>query len=273
MLSCRAIQIYTAITDESWDTARVSGRPVFARIGISVSVLTIVVAVVGFVVTLILNAFVLDKFDAYGEVPIPGSGSVQLPAGDVTINFHTEVMGGTGGGGLPVPQLTMDIDSPAGAPDPKVTESSGSTTTVNNDAHVRVWVMQVAVAGTYTIKAGGDVNGYIHPQLAFGHQNSYGWLVWVFVALFVVGLFGVFGTAWLSARKRSSAQQAAPFQSFPPYEPAVTDVAPQQPFSPGEHGDQGVRLEQLKTLAALHDSGALTDAEFKAEKRRILEGH
>jgi hypothetical protein len=124
MLSCRAIQIYTAITDESWDTARVSGRPVFARIGISVSVLTIVVAVVGFVVTLILNAFVLDKFDAYGEVPIPGSGSVQLPAGDVTINFHTEVMGGTGGGGLPVPQLTMDIDSPAGAPDPKVTESS-----------------------------------------------------------------------------------------------------------------------------------------------------
>ena len=34
--------------------------------------------------------------------------------------------------------------------------------------------------------------------------------------------------------------------------------------------DQGVRLEQLKTLAALRDSGALSDAEFEAEKRRIL---
>jgi hypothetical protein len=31
-------------------------------------------------------------------------------------------------------------------------------------------------------------------------------------------------------------------------------------------------LEQLKTAAALHDSGALTDAEFEAEKRRILDG-
>jgi hypothetical protein len=272
MLSCRAIHISAAVSDESWDTARVSGRPTFARIGVSVSVLTIVVAVVGFVVTLMLNAFVLDKFDAYGEVPIPGSGSVQLPAGEVTINFHTEVMGGTGGGGLPVPQLTLDIDPPAGAPDPKVTESSGSTTTVNNDAHVQVWVMQVAVAGTYTIKAGGDVNGYIQPQLAFGHKNSYGWLVWVFVALFVIGLFGLLGTTWLSARRRSSAQQAAPFQSFPSYPPAAPKVAPHQPFSPVEPGDQGVRLEQLKTLAALHDSGALTDAEFTAEKRRILEG-
>ena len=45
----------------------------------------IVVAVVGFVATLILNAFVLDKYDAYGEVPIPGSGSLQLPAGEVTV--------------------------------------------------------------------------------------------------------------------------------------------------------------------------------------------
>ncbi|WP_322790548.1 SHOCT domain-containing protein [Mycolicibacterium helvum] len=31
-----------------------------------------------------------------------------------------------------------------------------------------------------------------------------------------------------------------------------------------------MRLDQLKTLAALRDSGALTQAEFDAEKRRIL---
>jgi hypothetical protein len=35
--------------------------------------------------------------------------------------------------------------------------------------------------------------------------------------------------------------------------------------------DQGVRLEQLRQLAALRDSGALTQAEFEAEKRRILD--
>ena len=35
--------------------------------------------------------------------------------------------------------------------------------------------------------------------------------------------------------------------------------------------DDGVRIEQLKSLAALRDSGALTEAEFEAEKRRVLE--
>ena len=34
-----------------------------------------------------------------------------------------------------------------------------------------------------------------------------------------------------------------------------------------------MRLEQLKQLAALRDSGALTEAEFEAEKRRILESY
>ncbi len=35
---------------------------------------------------------------------------------------------------------------------------------------------------------------------------------------------------------------------------------------------QGVKIEQLKTLAALRDSGALTEKEFQAEKRRVLDG-
>ena len=38
-----------------------------------------VVAVAGFIVTLVLNAFFLDDYDAYGEVPVPGSASLHLP--------------------------------------------------------------------------------------------------------------------------------------------------------------------------------------------------
>jgi Short C-terminal domain len=34
----------------------------------------------------------------------------------------------------------------------------------------------------------------------------------------------------------------------------------------------GNPLDQLDKLAQLHNSGALTDAEFEAEKRRILGG-
>ena len=51
------------------------------RIAIVVSILTLVASVLGFVATLVLNTFVLDEYNAYGEVPIPGSTTLQLPAG------------------------------------------------------------------------------------------------------------------------------------------------------------------------------------------------
>lgn len=44
-------------------------------------ILMMVVGAVGFFVVMMLNAFVLDEFDAYGEVPVPGSGEVQLRPG------------------------------------------------------------------------------------------------------------------------------------------------------------------------------------------------
>ena len=68
-----------------------------------------VVAVAGFIASLVLNAFFLDKYDAYGEVAIPGSGSLHLPAGEVTISLHTVVIGSPNGGGLPVPPLGVTI--------------------------------------------------------------------------------------------------------------------------------------------------------------------
>ena len=106
----------------------------------------------------------------------------------MTISLHTVVIGGPNGGGLPVPPLGVTIKPPDGVAQPVVTENIGSTTTVNNDAHVRVWVAQIPADGTYDITTDGQVNGYIDPRLAFGHSSSYGYLVWVFVAIFVVGL-------------------------------------------------------------------------------------
>jgi hypothetical protein len=38
-----------------------------------------------------------------------------------------------------------------------------------------------------------------------------------------------------------------------------------------EPSDEGARLERLTTLTGLRDSGALTEQEFEAEKRRILD--
>lgn len=238
------------------------------RIFILASVLTLVVAAVGFIVTLLLNAFVLDKYDAYGEVPIPGSSSLQLPAGEATVSFHTQTVGSPSGGGLPVPTLGLTITPPAGIPQPQTTENSGTTTTINNDVHVRIWVVQIPVEGTYDIKTDGQVNGYINPQLAFGHDSSNSTMAWAFGGLFVIGLLELTASIVYAVKSGKRTSPAAPVA-------ATFDIgdpgAVRDPYPPTE---DGIRIEQLKTLAALRDSGALTEDEFEAEKRRVLNwGH
>jgi Short C-terminal domain len=246
-----------------------------AKLTRTVAIWLMVLAVPGFIATLVINAFFLDHYDAYGEVPVPGSASLHLPAGEVTISLHTVVIGGSNGGGLPVPPLGVTIDPPSGVARPTVTENDGSTTTVNNDAHVRVWVAQIPTDGTYNITTDGKVNGYIDPRLAFGHNSSIGYLVWVFVAMFVAGLVGsIVASRWLRSVRRKVAAATAtgvPDYQFPiaPIQPVIKPTVTSSPNQPGE---EGVRLERLKTIAALRDSGALTDAEFETEKRRILDG-
>ena len=241
------------------------GRRFGPRIAILSSILTLVIAGVGLVATLILNAFVLDEYDAYGEVSIPGSTSLQLPAGEVSVSFHTMVTGSPSSG-FPIPDLKFSINPPAGVPKPQVTESVGGTTTVNSDTHVQVWMLQIPEEGTYDIVTDGNVNGYISPRLAFGHGSSYGWLTWVFGGLLAFGVVELVVALFWSARSAKAARPLTPEETVHLDEPAWSnDSAPS--YAPS---DQGVRLEQLRQLAALRDSGALTQDEFDTEKRRIL---
>jgi Short C-terminal domain len=73
-----------------------------------------------------------------------------------------------------------------------------------------------------------------------------------------------------SAKRGKKARPLAPEELLtlaePTWSPQV--VPPASGYAPS---DQGVRLEQLRQLAALRDSGALTDEEFEAEKHRILD--
>ena len=55
-----------------------------------------------------------DKYDAYGEVPVPGTRTPHLPAGDVKVSFHTEIAGTMEGGGLPIPQNLHVAITPSG---------------------------------------------------------------------------------------------------------------------------------------------------------------
>ena len=230
------------------------------------AIVMLVVSIGGFVTTMVLNAFVLDKYDEYGEVPVPGSADVHLPAGEVHVSFHTQIIGSINGGGLPVPNLSMNITPPSGVAQPEVTENVGGSTTVNGDTHRRVWVMNVPAEGTYNVAADGPVNGFISPRLAFGHSSSRGSLVWVFVALFAVSLVDLAIAAWWSARlRRRPSRVSLQDVPFPQFESTPSA----DPYTPT---DEGVRLQQLKTITALRDSGALTQQEFEAEKHRILDG-
>jgi hypothetical protein len=60
-----------------------------------------------------------------------------------------------------------------------------------------------------------------------------------------------------AANKRNAAQQEAPAPEAPPPPPPPAAAAPDP-------------IAQLTQLAALKDSGALTEAEFETEKARIL---
>jgi hypothetical protein len=240
-----------------------------SRFAILSAVLTLVIGGVGLIAMLILNAFVLDEYDAYGEVSIPGATSLHLPAGEVTVNFHTMVTGSPSSG-FPIPDLKFNVTPPAGLAKPQVNESIGGTTTVNSDTHVQVWVMQIAKEGTYDIETDGNVNGYINPRLAFGHGSSYGWLTWVFGGLLAFGVAELVVALMWSARSAKRARPLAPEELLSFDEPTASPPSLRSlpSYTPS---DQGVRLEQLKQLAALRDSGALTEEEFETEKRRILE--
>lgn len=243
------------------------------RVLTTIAVLTMIASAVGFVVMLVLNAFVLDEYDAYGEVPIPGSSSLQLPAGDVTVTFHTVLVGSASGSGLPVPPLKYRIKGPVGADgqvavEPKLTEDYGTTTTVNNDARIRIGYLHVPVAGKYDIELDGNVSAYLDPRLAFGHGSSYRHVPWILAAVFGLALVDLVLAQFWAARVRRS--ERAVGSAPPPVELGLATTSGQpQPFLPS---DQGIRIQQLNSLARLRDSGALTEDEFQVEKKRLLEG-
>jgi hypothetical protein len=48
-----------------------SGRRAAPKILLTLAILTLVVSIIGFIGSILLNAFAFDNYDAYGEVPIP----------------------------------------------------------------------------------------------------------------------------------------------------------------------------------------------------------
>jgi hypothetical protein len=134
--------------------------------------------------SLALNAILFDKYDAYGEVPIPGTRTLHLPAGDVKVSFHTEIAGTMEGGGLPIPQnLHVTIARPDGGPTATFTQNVGGTDADNQDVRVQIGMAHVPATGDYTVATDGKAGAFISPRVSFGHDSDYGFLPWLFGGL------------------------------------------------------------------------------------------
>jgi hypothetical protein len=179
------------------------------------SAVLLVVSIAGFITSLVLNAFVFDDYDAYGDVSVPGAETVHLPAGDVTVSFHSEIIGTTSGAGLPIPDLSLTIDPPRGVAAPQLIENVGATTTVNNDVHRQVWVAHIPETGDYKVTTDGKVTAFIRPRLSFGHGGEFGFLPWAFAGLFGVGLAALLAAVLTLRRTR---------RPEPPYTPPSSAI-------------------------------------------------
>lgn len=169
-----------------------------------------IAAAVGLLVVWILSWTLLSHSDRYGRVDIPGSAVLHLPQGEIEVAFRTLTPTTNGGGGaLNVPPLSLGVHPANGkGPDPEVDEDFGTTASVNGDAHVRVWTVQIEREGNYRVVSDGEVGGYINPQLTFGDEDSVG-----DVLLWLAILAGASAVAAIGAHlvvRRSRAESKAP---------------------------------------------------------------
>lgn len=209
-------------------------RRTVPRILTRVAIVTMVVSAIGFVASLLLNMFVFDKYDVYGEVPMagPSSSTHHLPAGYVGVYLHTVLDGGSGNITLP-PDLQVRIHLPKG--DESMREDQGGS--AGDDAYLQIGHLDVPAEDDYEIKAAGDMKGYEQAKLAFANPSSYDILPLAFgIAFGLAVLLLLIARVW-AARVRpvpvpvpvlgQQPRPAVAVGSVPP-RPAGDYVSPQQ---------------------------------------------
>jgi hypothetical protein len=126
---------------------------------------------IGFAVLALIGMYALPFVvheDPYGEVPIPGSATLQLPAGEVDLTLRS--VGSLDG--QPVPPLSIRISGSGGLPQPATTESRRTKYFTAEDMWVRVWIVNVAEEGDYHVEVDGEVYGPYQPWLTFRHMGN-----------------------------------------------------------------------------------------------------
>ena len=209
----------------------------------------------------------------YGRVDVPGTAVLHLPAGSLRVSAAVEIPGrGNETPNLPLPSdLALAVTPVRGSAQPTVTRDLGTSANASDDqvnAQRQVWTVHVPSDGAYRVTARGNFLGVgVNAQLWFGHGPP---LPGTLVPLVAVGIVLISAGLWLlvhprlRGRRRTTAAAAGGGGGL--------SSAPTSDWEPAVHrratADDSVG--RLERLADLHERGALTDAEFVAEKARVI---
>jgi hypothetical protein len=140
------------------------------------------------------------------------------------------------------------------------TENSGAATTF--DAQQVIGATQKPQPGDFPLKRRRNRMMFWHRFTSWTRSSSP--LAWIIaVPLVLLSIIAVPAVLFLRRLRRRKEPDSTGFAGW--QEPSA--FAP--PSSPA---DDAAATERLRTLSDLHASGALTDAEFETEKRRIIGG-
>ena len=162
------------------------------RLAVGVGVITVITAIVLFVAELAGGG---RDADAYGQVPVPGRESVNLPAGDVII-FYGER--NSGGAPLSVPSnLRLQVRTTNGqvllGSTPYVFDQFGDGDYVRKP----VAKLRVPEAGDYEAVSPTAAPGAAGPVISFGHEGGrdYGYVLFVLAGGGLLAAILAIGTA------------------------------------------------------------------------------
>lgn len=239
--------------------------------GVAVMVAIVPVGILG------SSNIVWGEDNQYGRVHIPGTAVLHLPAGSVRVSVAIALPGrGNATPDLPFPAdlaLTVTpVDGTTGQP--TVTRANGSSSNADDntvDTQRQAWTVEVPRDGSYRVAAQGTFDSVgVNAQLWFGHGPP---LPGRFVPLVGLGLAVLAYVVWfLVVRPRR--RPRSPATSGPAVGLTTWRRAPVSPTGPSRaptgRETRPDPLDRLAKLADLHDRGALTDAEFAAQKAKII---
>ena len=229
-----------------------------------------------------------DDADKYGRISLPGKGTVELPEGKVALYYEERVTLGE----------NDSLDIPSGlrvVARHEVTVRSEKTiqNAVNLDGRsLREWgKLEVPQAGTYRVSARSSTPGFNRPAITFGKGQLEGLgkaaiqsggvlgiALVVALAALLLGRMGYEGqrmsvpVATSGPSGWSGAPPVPGASGPPPPAPPVPGALPaaQPAPTPSPAGTDPVEV-QLRELERQHQAGALTDADYAARRKQVLD--